>query len=64
MGAWDPPESTPWDRLGLEVVDSPSSRGAGRGAAGEGGFLPPRRRLAVVGPKAHQPYALLGSYAA
>jgi beta-glucosidase len=73
LGMFDPPEEVPWSRIPISENDSSAhrevARQAGREAIvllkNEGGVLPLRpsvRRIAVVGPAADDPVALLGNY--
>ncbi|HVU65435.1 MAG TPA: glycoside hydrolase family 3 C-terminal domain-containing protein [Phycisphaerales bacterium] len=73
LGLFDPPGSGPYDRIGMDVVDSPAHRALAHRAAVESivllknkdGVLPLKKsikRLAVVGPNAASVQALLGNY--
>ena len=73
LGMFDPPEQVPWSTIPISENDSSAhrevARQAGREAIvllkNEGGVLPlgpSVRRIAVVGPAADDPVALLGNY--
>jgi beta-glucosidase len=73
LGMFDPPEQVPYAQIPLSVNDSPEHRALALETAreslvllkNEGGFLPLSKtvgRIAVIGPNAHDPEALLGNY--
>ncbi len=73
LGMFDPPERVPYSRIAISENDSSAhrelAREAGRKAIvllkNEGGLLPlaaSLRRIAVLGPSADDPVALLGNY--
>ena len=73
LGMFDPPERVPYSRIAISENDSSAhrelAREAGRKAIvllkNEGGLLPLAasvRRIAVLGPSADDPVALLGNY--
>jgi beta-glucosidase len=73
LGMFDPPERVPYSRISIEVNDSDAHREVAREAQrkaivllkNEGGILPlgrSVRRIAVIGPSADDPVALLGNY--
>lgn len=73
LGMFDPPERVPYARISIAVNDSDAHREVAREAARQamvllknaGGVLPLSRavrRIAVVGPSADDPVALLGNY--
>ncbi len=73
LGMLDPPERVPYSRISIEVNDSDAHREVAREAQrkaivllkNEGGILPlgrSVRRIAVIGPSADDPVALLGNY--
>jgi beta-glucosidase len=73
LGMFDPPERVPYSTISIAENDSPAhrevARDAGRRAIvllkNEGGVLPldpSVRRIAVVGPSADDPVAVLGNY--
>jgi beta-glucosidase len=72
LGMFDPPEQVPWSRIPISVNDSSAHRQAARDAARaaivllkNGGVLPLSpsvQRIAVLGPSADDPVALLGNY--
>ena len=73
LGMFDPPERVAYARIPISENDSSAHRQVAREAAreaivllkNEGGVLPLKpsvRRIAVVGPSADDPVALLGSY--
>jgi beta-glucosidase len=73
LGMFDPPAEVPWSRIPISENDSSAHREVARDAAraaivllkNEGGVLPLRRsvgRIAVLGPAADDPVALLGNY--
>jgi beta-glucosidase len=73
LGMFDPPERVPFSRIPISVVDAAEHRELARQAArqaivllkNEGGLLPLSatvRRIAVVGPSANDPVAMLGNY--
>jgi beta-glucosidase len=70
---FDPPDSVPWSRMGLDDVDSPANRALALRAAREsmvllrnqGNLLPLSKTLgtiAVIGPNADRTDVLLGNY--
>jgi beta-glucosidase len=73
LGMFDPPVRVPYSRIALSENDSPAHRELAREAArkaivllkNEGSLLPLRasvRSIAVIGPSADDPVALLGNY--
>jgi beta-glucosidase len=73
LGMFDPPERVPYSRIPISENDSSAHRELAREAArkaivllkNEGGVLPlasSARRIAVLGPSADDPVALLGNY--
>jgi len=73
LGMLDPPDEVPWSRIPISENDSSAHRELARDAArraivllkNEAGTLPLRGsvgRIAVVGPAADDPVALLGNY--
>lgn len=72
LGLFDPPDTGPWARIGMDVVDSPEHQALAREAArkslvllkNDGDLLPLRdvRTLAVIGPDADDLDLLLGNY--
>ncbi len=73
LGMFDPPERVPYSRIAISENDSSGHRELAREAErkaivllkNEGGLLPlaaSLRRIAVLGPSADDPVALLGSY--
>jgi beta-glucosidase len=73
LGMFDPPERVPFSRIPISENDSTQHRQLARNAAREalvllknqGGLLPlgaSVRRIAVIGPAADDPVALLGNY--
>jgi beta-glucosidase len=73
LGMFDPPERVPFSKIPISVNDSKPHRQLARDAEREasvlpknqGGLLPPKpsvRRIAVIGPSADDPVAVLGSY--
>lgn len=73
LGMFDPPDLVPYARIPIEVNDGPAHRGLALQAAresivllkNEAGALPLRKDLesvAVIGPNADAPLALLGNY--
>jgi beta-glucosidase len=73
LGMFDPPERVPYAKIPISENDSAAHRSAARDAEreaivllkNEGGLLPlspSLRRIAVVGPSADDPVALLGNY--
>jgi beta-glucosidase len=73
LGMFDPPARVPYSRIALTENDSPAHRELAREAArkaivllkNEGSVLPLRasvRSMAVIGPSADDPVALLGNY--
>jgi beta-glucosidase len=73
LGMFDPPEKVPYSKLGLDVVQSPEHQRISLQAAREAivllkndkNFLPlakTPRRIAIVGPAADDPDAMLGNY--
>jgi len=73
LGMFDPPERVPWSKIPISENDSSAHRELARDAAreaivllkNEGGILPLRGRvgkIAVIGPAADDPVALLGNY--
>ena len=73
LGMFDPPERVPYARIAFSENDSAAHRELARTAAreaivllkNEGGVLPLgrwARRIAVIGPSADDPVALLGNY--
>jgi len=73
LGMFDPPEQVPFSRIEISENDSSAHRVVARDAEraaivllkNEGGVLPLRgsvRRIAVLGPSAADPVALLGNY--
>jgi beta-glucosidase len=73
LGMFDPPDEVLWSRIPISENDSSAHREVARDAEraaivllkNEGGVLPLRRsvrRIAVVGPSAADPVALLGNY--
>ena len=72
LGMFDPPDRVPYARIALSQNDSPAHRELAREAARKAvvllkneGVLPLRatmQRIAVVGPAADDPVALLGNY--
>jgi beta-glucosidase len=73
LGMFDPPGRVPYARIPVTENDSPAHRALARQAAreaivllrNEGGLLPLNstiRRIAVIGPSADDPVALLGNY--
>ena len=73
LGMFDPPEQVPWSKIPISENDSSAHRQVARDAEreaivllkNEGGVLPLSpsvRRVAVVGPSADDPVALLGNY--
>jgi beta-glucosidase len=73
LGMFDPPERVPYSKISIAENDSSAHREVARDAAreaivllkNEGGVLPlgsSTRRIAVVGPSADDPVALLGNY--
>jgi beta-glucosidase len=73
LGMFDPPEQVPYSAIPIAENDSPAHREVARDAArraivllkNEGGVLPldaSVRRIAVVGPSADDPVAVLGNY--
>jgi beta-glucosidase len=73
LGMFDPPERVPFSKISISENDSPAHREIAREAAreaivllkNEGGVLPLSRsvrKIAVIGPSADDPVALLGNY--
>ena len=73
LGMFDPPERVPYSKIAISENDSSAHRVVARDAEreaivllkNEGGVLPLRRsvrRIAVLGPSAADPVALLGNY--
>ena len=73
LGMFDPPERVPYSKIAISENDSSAHREVAREAEreaivllkNEGGVLPLRpsvRRIAVIGPSADDPVALLGNY--
>jgi beta-glucosidase len=73
LGMFDPPDSVPWSKMGLDDVDTPAHRALALRAAREsmvllknqGNLLPLSRTLgtiAVIGPNADHTDVLLGNY--
>jgi beta-glucosidase len=73
LGLLDPAPETPWSRLGAETIDTPAHRQLAREAAARAAVLlenrngalplgPAVKRIAVVGPTADDPEALLANY--
>jgi len=73
LGMFDPPEMVPWSRIPYSDVDAPAHRARALEAARKSivllsnpkGVLPlstKGRRIAVIGPAADDPTALLGNY--
>jgi beta-glucosidase len=73
LGMFDPPERVPYARIPISVNDSAEHRQLARTAEreaivllkNEGGLLPLKpsvRRIAVIGPSADDPVAVLGNY--
>jgi beta-glucosidase len=72
LGMFDPPERVPYAQIPYSANDSPKHRELALQAARESivllkneGLLPLKdslRRIAVIGPNADQPLALLGNY--
>lgn len=73
LGMFDPPERVPYSKISIAENDSDSHREVAREAErkaivllkNEGGVLPlgrSVRRIAVIGPSADDPVALLGNY--
>ena len=73
LGMFDPPEQVPWSTVPMDVVDSPGHRDLALRTARESivllrndGILPLDasrvRRVAVIGPNAHNPEVLVGNY--
>jgi len=73
LGMFDPPERVPFSKITISENDSSAHRQQARDAEREaivllknqGGFLPlgqSVRKIAVIGPSADDPIALLGSY--
>ncbi len=73
LGMFDPPERVPYSRIAISENDSSPHRDLAREAErkaivllkNEGGLLPLAasvRRIAVIGPSADDPVALLGNY--
>jgi len=73
LGMFDPPERVPFSKIPISENDSSAHRQQARDAEREaivllknqGGFLPlgqSVRKIAVIGPSADDPIALLGSY--
>jgi beta-glucosidase len=73
LGMFDPTEQVPFSKIGISENDSSAHRAVARDAEraaivllrNEGGLLPLRgsvRRIAVLGPSAADPVALLGNY--
>jgi beta-glucosidase-like glycosyl hydrolase len=73
LGMFDPPERVPYASISIDENDSAEHREVAREAArraivllkNEGGVLPldpSVRRIAVVGPSADDPVAVLGNY--
>ncbi len=73
LGMFDPPERVPFSKIPISANDSPEHRRLARDAAREAivllkneqGLLPLAtsvRRIAVVGPSADDPIAVLGNY--
>ena len=73
LGMFDPPERVPYSKISISVNDSPEHRQAAREAEreaivllkNEDGILPLKssvRKIAVIGPSADDPIALLGNY--
>jgi beta-glucosidase len=73
LGMFDPKEQVPWSKIPISENDSSAHRELARDAAreaivllkNEGGILPLRgsvAKIAVIGPAADDPVALLGNY--
>ncbi len=73
LGMFDPPERVPYSKISISENDSPEHRQAARDAErkaivllkNEGGILPLEpsvQKIAVIGPSADDPVALLGNY--
>ncbi|MBN1569862.1 MAG: glycoside hydrolase family 3 C-terminal domain-containing protein [Acidobacteria bacterium] len=73
LGMFDPPERVPYSKISISVNDSSAHRQVAREAEreaivllkNEGGILPLSpsvRKIAVIGPSAADPIALLGNY--
>jgi beta-glucosidase len=73
LGMFDPPERVPYSKISIAVNDSSAHRQAARDAErkaivllkNEGGILPLSpsiNKIAVIGPSADDPIALLGNY--
>ena len=73
LGMFDPPERVPYSKISISENDSSAHRRAARDAEreaivllkNEGGILPLSpsvRKIAVIGPSADDPIALLGNY--
>ncbi len=73
LGMFDPPERVPYSRISISENDSPAHREVAREAErkavvllkNKGGILPLSRsirKIAVIGPSADDPVALLGNY--
>ena len=73
LGMFDPPERVPYSKISISENDSSAHRQAAREAErkaivllkNEGGILPLSpsvRKIAVIGPSADDPIALLGNY--
>jgi beta-glucosidase len=73
LGMFDPPERVPYAKIPISENDSAAHRQVAREAErkaivllkNEGGILPlsrPVRKIAVIGPSADDPIALLGNY--
>ncbi len=72
LGMFDPPEQVPWSGLSMKDVDTASNRNVALEAAeksivllkNESKLLPLKKetKIAVIGPTANDPAALLGNY--
>ncbi len=73
LGMFDPPDSVPWSKLGMNIIDDSAHRALALQAAEEsivllrnqGGLLPLAkglRTIAVIGPNADQASVLAGNY--
>ena len=73
LGMFDPPDQVPWSKIPISENDSSAHRDLARDAAreaivllkNEGGILPLHGsvgKIAVIGPAADDPVALLGNY--